>query len=161
MSKRRRRRSGPSPPDNGPGPGLPPAVPEEGSGDGPEAMEQGLANGFGDEWTPPAFHAVLAEIYGGRADLGPDAATGGGEVGRSGLGGAAIVTLDWNAGRSERVLRVERMRVDETRCGVFADLVARRLVLRLSMLGLATGCGALHLHDVDGALVDGAGKPVV
>ena len=114
-------------------------------------LELRLSGGFGDEVTPPAFHAILAEIYKEevKSSCKEGDITGERVTLKKFLGGAAIISPEWDAELSERVLRAECVHIDQSRkldpgC---RDLLRRRLVLRLSTLGLATGCAALRLPN--------------
>jgi hypothetical protein len=90
-------------------------------------LEVWLADGLGDEDTPPSFFALLAEIS---VEDSPRV---------SQLGAAALLTLAWED--SSRVLRVEWMYVDnETKV---ASLLERRLWLRLSAISLLSSCELL------------------
>jgi hypothetical protein len=91
-------------------------------------LEVWLADGLGGEDAPPSFYALLAEIS--SADTP--------KVSR--LGAAAILTLAWED--SSRVLRVEWMHVVDNEME-FADLLERRLWLRLSTLSLLSSCELL------------------
>jgi hypothetical protein len=90
-------------------------------------LEVWLADGLGDEDAPPAFFALLADISSVDAPK------------VSWLGAAAILTLAWED--SSRVLRVEWMHVDNEL--EFANLLERRLWLRLSTLSLLSSCELL------------------
>ena len=68
------------------------------------------------------------------------------------------------------VLQVVSLRVSEVRCGGSGgsrsgsggELLTRRLLLRLSMLRLMTGCGALYLVDVvSGGDVEKKGRGMI
>jgi hypothetical protein len=91
-------------------------------------LEVWLADGLGGEDAPPSFFALLADVY--SVDTP--------KVSR--LGAAAILTLAWE--ESSRVLRVEWLHVldDEME---FANLLERRLWLRLSTLSLLSSCELL------------------
>jgi hypothetical protein len=89
-------------------------------------LEVWLADGLGGEDAPPSFFALLADIY--SVDTP--------KVSR--LGAAAILTLAWED--SSRVLRIEWMHVNEME---FANLLERRLWLRLSTLSLLSSCELL------------------
>jgi hypothetical protein len=90
-------------------------------------LEVWLADGLGGEDAPASFFALLADIS---SEDTP-------KVSR--LGAAAILTLAWED--SSRVLRVEWMHVDNEM--EFANLLERRLWLRLSALSLLTSCELL------------------
>lgn len=90
-------------------------------------LEVWLADGLGGEDAPPSFFALLADI----SSLDTP------KVSR--LGAAAILTLAWED--SSRVLRVEWMHVDNEM--EFANLLERRLWLRLSALSLLSSCELL------------------
>ena len=90
--------------------------------DGDE-LELRLANGLGDEDTPPAVFALLAHLH---QDDQPDA---------SSLAAVALLTVTWE--NQHRFLRVEWYQVDSSL--EKSDLVERRLMLRLSALALLTG----------------------
>ncbi len=143
-------------------------------------LELRLADGFGDEQNPPAFHAILAEV------CRPDTAADQEKISETNkqeqdgdtssdketetdaqstspsspslspiatsdditkeLCGAAIITIDWDAHRNLRYLRVEELEVDSSKVPS-PDLVLRRLVLSLSTLALKTGCDGLLMKE--------------
>ena len=89
------------------------------------SLELWLSEGMGDEDThPPSVFSILAEV----------SSVKGGQPSR--LGAAALFTLAWGA--NQRVLRIEWCHVD--RSLPEAQVLARRMWLRLSALALMTGC---------------------
>jgi hypothetical protein len=92
-------------------------------------LEVWLADGLGGEDAPPSFFALLADIY--SVDT-PKV---------SQLGAAAILTLAWED--SSRVLRIEWLHVLDNEEMEFANLLERRLWLRLSTLSLLSSCELL------------------
>ena len=92
-----------------------------------DALELRLATGLGDEDTPPALFAVMADVISNE------------ETPISQLGAVALLTFDWEFGK--RLLRIEWFHVDETLRE--HDLVKRRLWFRLSALALVTACQLL------------------
>jgi hypothetical protein len=92
-------------------------------------LEVWLADGLGGEDAPPSFFALLADIY---SEDTP-------KVSR--LGAAAILTLAWED--SSRVLRIEWLHVLDNEEIEFANLLERRLWLRLSTLSLLSSCELL------------------
>lgn len=143
-------------------------------------LELRLSEGFGDEQTPPAFHAILAEVHtecGRKNHFNRCGELHNGDAEQNKrndtntrvkptlevhkrLGGAAVVSLEWDAWSSSRVLRVDALRVisdhnkdgkdfDAREIDCFGGLLRRRLLLRLSALGLATGCEALQLPPTE------------
>eukprot|EP00554_Chaetoceros_debilis_P011219 CAMPEP_0194106404 /NCGR_PEP_ID=MMETSP0150-20130528/6423_1 /TAXON_ID=122233 /ORGANISM="Chaetoceros debilis, Strain MM31A-1" /LENGTH=276 /DNA_ID=CAMNT_0038794533 /DNA_START=325 /DNA_END=1155 /DNA_ORIENTATION=+ len=121
-------------------------------------LELNLANGFGDEQTPPAFHAILAEVCchiphkgeeeDGKVDVTENHNHKEGEEQRE-LCGVAIATIDWDIHRHLRYLRVEELEVDGSKFSdaSCANLILRRLVLSLSALALKSGCDGLHMKE--------------
>jgi hypothetical protein len=91
-------------------------------------LEVWLADGLGGEDAPPSFFALLADVYSVNTP----------KVSR--LGAAAILTLAWED--SSRVLRVEWLHVLDNEME-FANLLERRLWLRLSTLSLLSSCELL------------------
>jgi hypothetical protein len=105
-------------------------------------MELKLASGFGDEQTLPAFHVIIVELC-QMCTAEEKCAELKNEL-KKDVAAAATFTLDWD--RKVRVLRVHLFGIDEYKCGPFMEIVRRRLLLRISGLGLATGCGAVCIN---------------
>jgi len=144
-------------------------------------LELRLTSGFGNEQIPPAFYAIIIDIYNskcfgqGQPNDGPVARNENAEPERlpkstfekcdsdekktsqsyckpcckveKSLGAAAFVTLGWDDLHAARILQTEFFHVDERKCKEYTEIVTRRLLLRLSALGLATGCSMLYLPD--------------
>ncbi len=142
-------------------------------------LELRLADGFGDEQNPPAFHAILVEVCrletitvtdheqvtkgeGGQdsekktetaaevqsppsPSSSPIATCTSDDITKE-LCGAAIITIDWDAHRNLRCLRVEELEVDSSKVPS-PDLVLRRLILSLSAIALKTGCDGLVMKE--------------
>lgn len=101
------------------------------------SLEVKLAEGLGDEDTPPSIFALLAEI---------DEASGDGSGDRT-LGAAAIVSIAWED--ISKVLRVEWFYVsDDNNFADVVDLLERRMWLRLSALAMMTSCQLLLVNGV-------------
>lgn len=119
-------------------------------------LELKLTDGFGDEQNPPAFHAILAEVCSnsqekesqgeGKIKMGTEIKITSSEDCSKELCGAAIVTIDWDAQRNLRYLRVEEIKVDTSKVPC-PNLVLRRLILSLSALALKTGCDGLVMKE--------------
>ena len=99
-------------------------------------LEVWLADGLGGEDAPPSFFALLADIYSVDAPK------------VSQLGAAAIMTLAWED--SSRVLRIEWLHVLDNEEIEFANLLERRLWLRLSTLSLLSSCELLVVSKDNG-----------
>jgi len=102
-------------------------------------LELRIASGLGDEQTPPALHAILAEIC-----VGDIKERHSGTLKE--LGAAAIATIDWNPHQSMRYLRLEEIKVDESKVPI-KHLLMRRLLLSLSALALKTACAGVFLGE--------------
>jgi len=91
-------------------------------------LEVRLAEGLGDEDTPPAIFALIAEVA---FEDEPDR-----------LGAAALLSITWE---ESRVLQVEWQHVEkqDTKLAAVANLLERRLWLRLSTLALMCSCTML------------------
>jgi len=112
-------------------------------------LEMRLSSGFGDEQIPPAFHAIIVEINSTKNDSAENRKKSKIQekaLNVNVLGGAAIVTLDWDACNSARVLRVELLKVDE-RYSSIVDLLMRRMLLRISALGILINATAVTFVD--------------
>lgn len=95
------------------------------------SLEVLLADGLGDEDTPPSVFALLADIY--KPD-NPKVAQ---------LAASALLTLGWQ--ENARVLRVEWLATDKDQ--EVASILERRLWLRLSTLALMTSCQLLVVNE--------------
>jgi len=95
------------------------------------SLEVLLAEGLGDEDTPPSVFALLADVYKEDRSKVPY------------LAAAALLTLGWQ--ENARVLRVEWSAID--RESEVADVLERRLWLRLSTLALMTSCQILIVNE--------------
>jgi hypothetical protein len=122
-------------------------------------LEINIASGLGDEQTPPAFHAIIAEIINcpspSPSPSKDDEATSPcskGEREATGspssikLCGAAISTVDWDSQQSRRYLRVQEIAVDKSLVPD-VNLLLRRFVLSLSALALKTACAGMLLEE--------------
>jgi len=108
-------------------------------------MELRLASGFGDEHTPPAFYAIIAEVHQERNQPATPKQPSIDDHTFAHISSAAIVTLEWESNSCMRILRADILKEQNSKYG---ELITRRLVLRLIRVGLSTGCGALHLREV-------------
>lgn len=108
-------------------------------------LELWLADGLGDEDTPPAIHALLAQVHGNSED---------GNGITSALGAVGLLTLAWDQG--ERTLRVEWIHIDSTIEKTFATVLEQRIWLRISALAHMTAC---QLVVVDESLISQTAKP--
>jgi len=94
-------------------------------------LEVWLADGLGDEDTPPCVFALLANILSDQSKS-------------SQLAAAALFTLAWED--SSRVLRVEWIYVDQE-FEETAQVIERRIWLRLSALSILASCEMVVMHD--------------
>lgn len=98
------------------------------------SLEVMLAEGLGDEDTPPSICALLAHV---ESDVSAERK----------LGAAALVSTAWED--ASRVLRVEWFYVfDDEDFADVANLLERRMWLRLSALALMTSCQMLAANGV-------------
>ncbi len=97
-------------------------------------LEVWLADGLGDEDTPPAVHALIARVH-----------RQGDENTISTLGAVALFTLDWE--NEERVLQVQWMHIDPSLVCNIANTLQQRMWLRISALAQMTACSVI---TVDG-----------
>jgi len=88
-------------------------------------LEVWLADGLGDEDTPPAVHALLSHVN--RNDD---------EKVISALSGVTLLTLDWDEG--ERILRVQWMHIDSSLERNIAEKLEQRTWLRIAVLARMT-----------------------
>jgi hypothetical protein len=89
-----------------------------------EQMEVRLADGLGDEDSPPSIFALIAELSAGNSSAPRD------------LGAAVLFAGD----ESSAIIRVEWLYVDKTLSSQVAGILERRLWLRLSALALLMSC---------------------
>lgn len=99
---------------------------EEHKEESASSLELWLAEGMGDEDTPPSVFSILAEI------------SSDDQSSNSHLAAVALFTVAWEA--NQRMLRVEWCHVDKS-------VLARRLWLRLSALALMTGACLCIIED--------------
>ena len=93
-----------------------------------------MAEGLGDEDTPPAIFALIADVT---WKTEPEQQQHQGSV----LGAAALISMAWN---ESRVLNVEWLYVSkDPKLAKVANLLERRMWLRLSALALMTSCQTL------------------
>lgn len=105
------------------------------------SLEVRLADGLGDEDTPPVIFALIADVS-FRSDSEKRAAS---EKKSIVLGAAALLSIVWEED-SSRVLNVEWLHVcndHDTLNAEVASLLERRMWLRLSALALMTSCALL------------------
>ena len=126
------------------------------------SLEINIAAGLGDEQTPPAFHAIIAEVINGptRSHVQVPPKSGEAEVSPSTSKeeeeeshppriepcGAAISTIDWDSQQSRRYLRVQEIAVDKS---LVPDvkLLLRHFVLLFSSLAIKTACAGMLLEE--------------
>jgi hypothetical protein len=123
------------------------AVPEESSSS--SMLEVWLADGMGDEDTPPSVHCLLAQVHSTNA-MDDDNGDNNGDdnddkVVTTSLGGVVLLTLAWAEG--ERILRVEWMQVDPSLPQEVATVLEQRIWLRLSSLAWMTACQVLTVDE--------------
>lgn len=98
------------------------------------SLEVRLAEGLGDEDTPPSIFALLADVESDDLDEGR-------------LGAAALVSIAWED--ASKVLRVEWFyTVDDERFSDVSNLLERRMWLRLSALAMMTSCQMLLANGI-------------
>ena len=150
------------------GPGSPNVVGNESPSS--TSLEINIAAGLGDEQTPPAFHAIIAEVINGPAHshVPPKSGEADAEAFPSTLKeeeeefqsqsqsqlhppgielcGAAISTIDWDSQKSRRYLRVQEIAVDKS---LVPDvkLLLRHFVLLFSSLAIKTACAGMLLEE--------------
>jgi len=99
------------------------------------SLEVRLADGLGDEDTPPVIFALIADVS-FQSDGEKQASE------KSILGAAALLSID--RGEDSRVLNVEWLYVSKNdKLNAVASLLERRMWLRLSALALMTSCTSL------------------
>jgi len=94
-----------------------------------DALELWLADGLGNEDTPPSLYSLMAHIHFDDADKSSSL-----------LASVAMLTLAWEM--SSRVLRVEWLHVDSDLDS--SGVILRRMWLRLSALSLMAGCKVVN-----------------
>ena len=112
------------------------------------SLELWLADGLGDEDMPPSLFALLVHVNYDKISDNKDESENepdedAGSTKSSSLAAVALLTVSWE--HSERVLRIEWLRVDSD-LGEKASLVEKRTWLRLAALSLMTNC---EMHVVD------------
>jgi hypothetical protein len=109
-------------------------------------LEVRLAEGLGDEDTPPSIFALLADVESDNSD-------------ERKLGAAALVSIAWED--VFRVLRVEWFYiVDDEGFQDVANLLERRMWLRLSALAMMTSCQMLVANGVSKTKAASSSDPV-
>jgi hypothetical protein len=98
-------------------------------------LELWLAEGMGDEDTPPSLHVLLAHIQNGE--------TGG--SGPSQLAAIALLTISWE--EDTRMLRVEWLYIDPSLDQTVGLTLERRLWLRLSSCAFLTACQLVQVEE--------------
>lgn len=93
-------------------------------------LEVWLADGLGDEDTPPVVHALLAHIVQEKEDKITSA-----------LAAVALLVMTWTEG--ERHLRVEWMHIDSNIDSSVAAVLEQRIWLRIVTLSHMTACQAV------------------
>ena len=101
-------------------------------------LELWLAEGMGDEDTPPSFHVLLAHIQNGSG-------SGGGVSGPSQLAAVALLTISWE--EDTRMLRVEWLYLDPSLDRPVGLALEGRLWLRLSSCALLTACQLVQVEE--------------
>ena len=152
------------------GPGTPNVVGNECPSS--TSLEINIAAGLGDEQTPPAFHAIIAEVINGHGPVHSHVPPKSGEADAEAspstlkeeeeelqsqaqsqlhppgieLCGAAISTIDWDSQKSRRYLRVQEIAVDKS---LVSDvkLLLRHFVLLFSSLAIKTACAGMLLEE--------------
>ena len=104
-------------------------------------LELWLAEGMGDEDTPPSLHVLLAHIQNGSGGGGG----GGGVSGPSQLAAIALLTISWE--EDTRMLRVEWLYLDPSLDRPVGLALERRLWLRLSSCALLTACQLVQIEE--------------
>jgi hypothetical protein len=96
-------------------------------------LELWLAEGMGDEDTPPSLHILLAHINNGSGS------------GPSQLAAIALLTISWE--EDTRMLRVEWLYIDPSLDRPVGLTLERRLWLRLSSCALLTACQLVQVEE--------------
>lgn len=106
--------------------------------DDPSSLEVRLADSLGDEDSPPFVFALLAELF--SEEIPAISHT---------IGAAALLTLHHKADTSKAVIRLEWLYVDRhsSETKAVADILERRVWLRLSTLSVMTSC-ELSFDDI-------------
>jgi hypothetical protein len=112
-------------------------------------LEVWLADGMGDEDTPPSVYSLLAHVHTGTTIQDPSPAASESSTPpptiTPTLGAVSLLTLAWADG--ERILRVEWMHVDPSLPPEVSLTLEKRLWLRLSSLSLMTACQLLTVDE--------------
>jgi hypothetical protein len=108
-------------------------------------LEVWLADGLGDEDTPPSVYCLLANVHKTSSVASSDESLSSSSKAVNNLGAVAILTLAWAEG--ERMLRVEWMHVDPKLPSLVASTLTTKVWLRLSTLSLMTACQVLAVDD--------------
>jgi hypothetical protein len=101
-------------------------------------LEIWLADGMGDEDTPPSMYSLMAHVH---TTSNPTSSSESPKVVTTSLGAISLLTLAW--ADEERILRVEWMHVDPSLPQEVSSTLEQRLWLRLSSLALMTACQVL------------------
>ena len=105
-------------------------------GESPAYLELWLAEGLGDEDTPPSVYSILGYVHSQNENAKSPK-----------LGSIVILTLGWDSDSTnlngKRVLRVEWLYTDVTLSPMLMDRLQRRLWLRLALLSTLSKCDLL------------------
>ena len=115
-------------------------------------LELWLAEGLGDEGSPPSVYGLLAHVHTSKKSPTPSESSS--TASTNSLGAVSLLTLAWADG--ERILRVEWMHIDPSLAAEVASTLEQRLWLRLSTLSLMTACQLLAV-DEEYTLTDSRG----
>jgi hypothetical protein len=105
-------------------------------------LEVWLADGMGDEDTPPSMYSLMAHVH---TASNPSSSSESPKVVTTSLGAISLLTLAW--ADEERILRVEWMHVDPSLPPEVSSTLEQRLWLRLSSLALMTACQVLTVDE--------------
>jgi hypothetical protein len=121
-------------------------------------LEVWLADGMGDEDTPPSVYSLLAHVHTGTTIDEPSPTASESSSSKAvtttspspspsstTLGAVSLLTLAWADG--ERILRVEWMHVDPSLPPEVTSTLEKRLWLRLSSLSWMTACQLLTVDE--------------
>jgi hypothetical protein len=114
-------------------------------------LEVWLADGMGDEDTPPSVYSLLAHVHTGTTIQDPSPAASESSTTptttatTTTLGAVSLLTLAWTDG--ERILRVEWMHVDPSLSPEVTSTLEKRLWLRMSSLSWMTACQLLTVDE--------------
>jgi hypothetical protein len=100
-------------------------------------LEVWLAEGLGDEDTPPAVHALIAYVN----QEGPEKTI-------TTFGSVALLTLDWKD--NERILQIKWMHINPGLDYNIAKTLEQKMWLRLSTLAQMTAC---HVVTIDERMI--------